>query len=113
MPGSVRTRVGSRPVVLRRILNLARHGRGENRARAACSTQPGSAIGDYGRTDRRVVIRPGSVGRRMELEALLGEQVRRAERTDVPAPVSATLYAILLAQASQIHQQVDGAAPTR
>lgn len=37
-------------------------------------------------------------GRRLELEALLGELVRRAERAGVAAPVSAALYAVLLPQ---------------
>ena len=39
-------------------------------------------------------------GRRMELEALLGELVHRAEREGVAAPVSAALYAVLLPQAA-------------
>lgn len=38
-------------------------------------------------------------GRRMELDALLGELVRRAERAAVAAPASAALYAVLLPQA--------------
>ncbi len=38
-------------------------------------------------------------GRRMELEALLGELVRRAGRAGVATPASSALYAILLPQA--------------
>lgn len=38
-------------------------------------------------------------GRRMELEALLGELVRRAEAAGVSAPASSALYAILLPEA--------------
>jgi ketopantoate reductase len=41
-------------------------------------------------------------GRRMELGALLGELVRRADRAGVPAPASSALYAILLPSASQL-----------
>ena len=41
-------------------------------------------------------------GRRMELEALLGELVRRADRAGVAAPGSAALYAVLLPQANAI-----------
>jgi 2-dehydropantoate 2-reductase len=41
-------------------------------------------------------------GRRMELEALLGELVRRAERAGVPAPASSALYAVLLPQANAL-----------
>lgn len=39
-------------------------------------------------------------GRRMELEALLGELSRRAERSGVAAPASSALYAVLLPQAT-------------
>jgi 2-dehydropantoate 2-reductase len=39
-------------------------------------------------------------GRRLELEALLGELVRRAARVGLDAPTSAFLYAILLPQAN-------------
>jgi 2-dehydropantoate 2-reductase len=39
-------------------------------------------------------------GRRLELEALLGELVRRAARVGLAAPTSAFLYAILLPQAN-------------
>ena len=39
-------------------------------------------------------------GRRIELDALLGELVRRAGRVNVAAPVSAVLYAVLLPQAA-------------
>jgi 2-dehydropantoate 2-reductase len=39
-------------------------------------------------------------GRRMELEALLGELARRAAKLGVPAPVTSTLYAVLLPQAA-------------
>jgi len=39
-------------------------------------------------------------GRRMELDALLGELVRRAERARVAVPTSAVLYALLLPQAN-------------
>jgi 2-dehydropantoate 2-reductase len=35
------------------------------------------------------------VGRRKELDALLGELVRRAERSGIPAPAGGALYAIL------------------
>jgi 2-dehydropantoate 2-reductase len=41
-------------------------------------------------------------GRRMELEALVGELVRRADRAGVPVPASSALYAILLPSAKQI-----------
>jgi 2-dehydropantoate 2-reductase len=41
-------------------------------------------------------------GRRMELEALLGALVRRADRAGVPVPASSALYAILLPSAKQI-----------
>ncbi|MGA2513089.1 MAG: 2-dehydropantoate 2-reductase [Candidatus Limnocylindrales bacterium] len=40
-------------------------------------------------------------GRRMELEALLGELVRRADRAGVPAPASSALYGILLPSATR------------
>jgi 2-dehydropantoate 2-reductase len=39
-------------------------------------------------------------GRRIELEATLGELVRRALQVDVAAPSSATLYAVIQAQAA-------------
>lgn len=39
-------------------------------------------------------------GRRMEVEALLGELSRRAEQSGVPAPASSALYAVLLPQAT-------------
>jgi 2-dehydropantoate 2-reductase len=41
-------------------------------------------------------------GRRIELEATLGELVRRAKRAGVDARASATLYAVLLAQATPL-----------
>ena len=41
-------------------------------------------------------------GRRMELEALVGELVRRADRVGVPAPAASALYAILLPSAKKI-----------
>jgi 2-dehydropantoate 2-reductase len=41
-------------------------------------------------------------GRRIELDALLGELVRRAERAGVAAPASFAVYAVLLAQTSSI-----------
>ncbi len=41
-------------------------------------------------------------GRRMELEALLGELVRRAARVGVRVPACSVLYAILLPQANAI-----------
>lgn len=37
-----------------------------------------------------------AAGRRLELEALHGELVRRAERAGLPAPVSSVIYALLL-----------------
>ena len=37
-------------------------------------------------------------GRRVELEALLGELVRRADRAGVAAPASSMLYAVLVPQ---------------
>lgn len=42
-------------------------------------------------------------GRRMELEALLGELVRRAERAAVPVPAVSALYAVLLPQANALN----------
>jgi 2-dehydropantoate 2-reductase len=41
-------------------------------------------------------------GRRMELEGLLGELVRRGERAAVPVPVASTLYALLLPTAQRV-----------
>lgn len=41
-------------------------------------------------------------GRRMELDALLGELARRAQRAGVAAPASGAIYAILLPQAMQL-----------
>ncbi len=40
-------------------------------------------------------------GRRMELDALLGELVRRAARDGVPVPAASTLYAVLLPEATR------------
>lgn len=39
-------------------------------------------------------------GRRIELEATLGELVRRAAQVEVRAPASSTLYAVIQAQAA-------------
>ncbi|MDQ2934622.1 MAG: 2-dehydropantoate 2-reductase [Chloroflexota bacterium] len=50
-------------------------------------------------------------GRRMELEALLGELVRRAERAGVPAPASSALYAVLLPQANALSAAPQGRSP--
>ncbi len=41
-------------------------------------------------------------GRRIELEANLGELVRRAGRVGVPSPASAALYAVILAQVTLV-----------
>jgi 2-dehydropantoate 2-reductase len=43
-------------------------------------------------------------GRRMEVEALLGDLSRRAERSGVPAPASSALYAVLLPQTTASSQ---------
>jgi 2-dehydropantoate 2-reductase len=42
-----------------------------------------------------------AAGRPMELEALLGEVVRRGARHGIPTPVAGTLYAILLPTARE------------
>ena len=47
-------------------------------------------------------------GRQVELEALLGELVRRAARAGVPAPASSALYAVLLPQASGLSVRSPG-----
>ncbi|HEY6057979.1 MAG TPA: 2-dehydropantoate 2-reductase, partial [Candidatus Limnocylindrales bacterium] len=41
-------------------------------------------------------------GRRMELEGLLGELVRRADREGIPTPVASVLYGVLLPTAAQV-----------
>jgi 2-dehydropantoate 2-reductase len=52
-------------------------------------------IGDIPATMRSSLLIDLTAGKRIEVEALQGAAVRRAERLGIPAPVMATLYAAL------------------
>jgi 2-dehydropantoate 2-reductase len=52
-------------------------------------------VNNVPRTMRSSLLIDLSQGRKIEVETLLGSVVRRAQRAGVPAPINATLYAVL------------------